>query len=139
VTTNLREQLQSIYDQHGTLTPALVVTEARDDAHPLHSRFEWDDQVAGEKWRQEQAHDLICSVKVTYRDAKGQPQEVRSFHAFRAPEGGHRYEPAEKVAQDEMLSKILKADMERDWKTLKKRYEQWDEFRQMVIGDLDAA
>lgn len=137
MTTSLRELLQGIYDQQGKLTPALVVQTARDPEHPLHERFEWDDSVAAEKWRLEQGHQLITTCRLTYRGSKGESKEVRSFHAFRSPDGGYQYEPGEKVARDGMLSQLLKKEMERDWKTLKRRYEQWDEFRQMVIGDLD--
>lgn len=56
---DLRTALQGIYDQHQQLTPAIVVDEARDAAHPLHSRFDWNDATAGEAWRRQQAHELI--------------------------------------------------------------------------------
>lgn len=132
---NLRDQLQSIYDQHRQLTPALVVDEARSPKHPLHSRFEWDDTVAGEKWRHHQAHELITSVKISYRDAAGSQREIRQFHAIRR-EAGHVYEPTEKVVADEVMTKILMADMEREWRALKKRYDQFAEFRTMILRDL---
>lgn len=132
---SLRDQLQSIYDQRGKLTPELVVDEARDPEHPLHVRFEWDDSTAGEKWRHYQAHELITSVKVTYNNPSGKPREIRQFHAIRK-ETGHVYEPVENVLRDDVMTKILLADMEREWRALKKRYDQFAEFRTMVLGDL---
>lgn len=132
---SLRDQLQAIYERHQRLTPELVVDEAREETHPLHDRFEWDDAIAGEKYRRQQAHDLIVSVRVTYADDGGKPREIRQFHAIRGPEG-HVYEPVDRVVRDSMMSAILLADMEREWRQLKNRYEQFDEFRAMVRRDL---
>jgi hypothetical protein len=135
---NLRDELQRIYDERGTLTPALVVDEARDPQHVLHSRFEWDDSVAGEKYRRAQAQELIRSVKVVYREATEteRAKSVRAFHAIRR-EHGHVYEPAEKVVEDPFAKKLLLADMEREWRALFRRYQDFKEFADMVRRDLD--
>jgi hypothetical protein len=139
---SLREQLQAIYDRHAQLTPALVVDEARDEQHPLHDRFEWNDAVAGEAWRREQAHQLIRSVRIVYREAdeKNPEQSVRAFHAVRS-EKGHVYEPVDKVTTDPFTAQLLLKDMEREWKALRRRYEQFSEFYAMVRRDVgeDAA
>lgn len=139
---SLREQLQSIYDRHSQLTPALVVDEARNDSHPLHDRFEWDDAAAGESWRREQAHQLIRSVRIVYREAddKNPEQSVRAFHAVRS-EKGHVYEPVDKVTTDPFTAQLVLKDMQREWQALKRRYEQFSEFYSMVRSDLgeDAA
>lgn len=135
--SNLRDVMQAIYDGHGKLTPSIVVDEARDESHPLHSRFEWDDKVAGDAYRRDQAHELIRSVRVVYREATEteSARTVRAFHAVRR-EDGHVYEPTEKVAEDELLSKIVLQDMEREWKQLMRRYGQFEEFLDLVRGDL---
>lgn len=137
---SLRDQLQAIYDQRGKLTPAIVVDEARAENHPLHSRFEWDDKVAGEAWRRQQAHELIRSVRVVYKQADETSPEksVRAYHAVRT-EDGHVYEPAEKVAQDEFARQLVLGDMRREWEALKRRYESFQEFLDMIRRDLDAA
>jgi hypothetical protein len=135
---SLRDQLQAIYDQQGQLTPRLVVDQARDASHPLHDRFEWNDAVAGEAWRRQQAHEMIRSVRVVYREATDETPEksVRAFHAVRS-EKGHVYEPAEKVAGDPFMARLVLNDMEREWRALKARYHQFDEFYQMIRRDLD--
>lgn len=137
---SLRDQLQAIYDDHGKLTPALVVDEARDEAHPLHSRFEWDDAVAGEAWRRQQAHELIRSVRVVYKEAdeKNSEHSVRAYHAVRS-EKEYVYEPVEKVAKDDFTRQLVLKDMEREWRALRRRYEQFEEFLAMVRRDMDAA
>lgn len=135
---NLREQLQVIYDDHGRLTPAIVVDEARVKGHPLHSRFEWDNRIAGEAWRQEQAAALIRSVRVVYRKPDSDKRlEVRSWHSIAGPEG-HSYEPTEKVTSDPVLRAIVLRDMEREWRALHGRYSDFEEFLTMVRADLEA-
>lgn len=137
---NLRDQLLAIREKHGRLDPKLVIEEARDEAHPLHSRFEWDDSVAGEAWRRSQAHDLIRSVRLVYREATEQEaaRSVRAFHAVRR-EDGHAYEPAEEVIEDPFTRRLVLADMEREWKALRRRYDAFAEFADMVRRDIEAA
>ena len=130
---NLRDQLQTIYDNHGTLTPAIVLTEARDTKHPLHDRFEWDNKAAAEAYRLDQAHQLISSVKIVYREATDTERErsVRAFHAVRT-EVGYTYEPAEKVVEDPFLRTLLLKDMEREWQAMRRRYAEFEEFWELV-------
>jgi hypothetical protein len=134
--SSLRDHIQAIYNKRGKLTPALVVDEARDEKHPLHDRFEWDDSVAGEQWRRQQAHELIRTVRIVYkpRTEKAAEKTIREWHAVRT-EKGHVYEPAEKVVQDEFLGRLVLNDMRREWEALKRRYEDFEEFWQMVRGD----
>jgi hypothetical protein len=49
---------------NGSLTPDLVVKDAEDSSSPLHELFEWDDSIAGHKYRIEQARQVITSVRV---------------------------------------------------------------------------
>lgn len=137
---SLRDILQSIYDQHGELTPDLVVQEARAKDHPLHSRFDWDNKSAGDSWRKHQASELIRSVKVVYREAteNEEARSVRAFHAVRGPRG-HAYQPAEKVVEDPLMKRMVLADMAREWQALKRRYERFAEFAEMVRSDLEEA
>jgi hypothetical protein len=125
----------------GVLKPEFVLDAARDPEHPLHSRFEWDDSVAAERFRREQAHRLIQKANISYRapDDDGPPRLTRAFVAVRAGEG-HVYDPVEEVAEDPLRRKMALADMERDWKQLRQRWEAFREFLEMVRRDLgDAA
>jgi hypothetical protein len=137
----LRDALNAVHKKHGMLTPQLVVDEARKARSSagklLHDRLEWDDSVAGEAFRRHQAQELIRSVKVTYRKADDADGEitVRAFHAVRN-ENGHVYEPVEKVVDDPFTSRLVLAEMEREWRQLKERYESFAEFTAMVRRDL---
>ncbi len=133
-TTSLLTELQAIRDQHGTLTPELVVDVARDPDHPLHSRFEWDDGVAAEKWRREQAGQLLRVVREVDPTL---PNDLRAFVAVKGKDT-HRaeYVPVRQAMSDEFTRKLVLADMEREWKSLRRRYQHMAEFAALVMRDL---
>lgn len=64
-------ELKKISDRNGgLLRPLDVVETARAEDSPLHSRFEWDDSLAAEKHRLNQARELIrvCVSLITTSD-----------------------------------------------------------------------
>lgn len=137
---SLRDHLQAIYDERGTLTAPLVVAEARNADHPLHSRFEWNDEIAGERYREVQARELIRSVRIIYREATGRRPEasVRAYQHIRRDDTS-TYVPTEEVLADPVLTQIVLMDMKREWKTLQARYGHFTEFAQMVRSDIEEA
>ena len=138
--SDLRSELLAIREEHGKLTPALVLKAATAEDHPLHTRFEWDNETAGHKYRLSQARELIRVVREKYIDRTGAPSNVRTWHAI-PREDGMVYEPLDDIVNDDVASKILMQSMEREWRALRKRYERFAEFREMVLRDLqgDAA
>jgi hypothetical protein len=144
--TDLRSELTGIYQQHGELTPQIVVDEARQEDAPLHGRFEWDDSIAGEKYRLEQAARLIRTVRIEY--SSPQSDEKRFIRAFSSLyESGEPerqgYAPTEEVLENPITRKILLGNMQRDINQLKKRYGHLAEFadmmRRAIDGEEDAA
>lgn len=154
--SDLKTQLQAIYDERQQLTPDIVVEVASDPEHPLHDRFEWDDEVAGDAYRRVQASRLIRSVKIRYLDREGAPQAARAFVSVRtlpkpdedldlddddedaAPAGSYRYLPLEVVTQDEAMTRQLMQQARRDWAAYKKRYKSLLAFWEMIRAELEA-
>lgn len=132
---SLLSELQAIRDERGELTPALVVETARDPEHPLHSRFEWDDSVAAEKWRLEQAGQLLRVVKLPADPSRA--DDLRAFVAVKGKDS-HKadYVPTEEALTDEFVRKLVLRDMEREWRLLKRRYEHMREFADLILSDL---
>ena len=76
----IRQQLKQLESKHGRLTPEAVVREAKKPSSILHDEFEWDDKVAAQAHRIEQARGLIQTVfySVTEtNEAKAAPYYVR--------------------------------------------------------------
>ncbi|KTR78004.1 hypothetical protein NS234_04875 [Microbacterium oxydans] len=143
LTANLRDELIAIREQFGYLNPKAVVDVARDNKHPLHHRFEWVDTIAAEKYRLQQAGDLIRRVKISYLDSTEKPQEIRAFLAVRAPtdEDGAAtaaYVPTEEAMSDPFTSALLLREFERDWKSFKAKYQHLKEFAAMIRKDVAA-
>lgn len=128
--SNLRAELEAIQKKHrGRLSPRVVLNEARRKDHPLHARFEWNDAVAGEKYRLEQARELISAVRVVYTTSQGEKKSIRYFAALRASDKDeYIYESVDAIAADPFKRKLLIKEMQRDIQELVNRYEGLMEF-----------
>ena len=135
--SDLRTIMTDIREQHGRLTPQLVLDEARHHDHPLHAyaEFKWDDESgAAEAWRLHVARRLIQTVRVSYESPKtGQRHFLRAFYATRAAdEAQFDYELTEEMLLDPLRRKILLRDMERRIAELVAQFEHLDEFWQLL-------
>ena len=138
---NLRDALQTIYNQRGALTPAIVVAEATNPDHPLHTRFEWDDSIAAARYREVQAAQLIRSVRVTYATSPdGEPKTVRGFLPVQRDPDDTRssYEPVEQLLANDFQRELLLREFDREWKLFKQRYGHLREFAELVKAGLAA-
>lgn len=72
------EELERIYGKYGTIDPAQIVNESRKESAPLHPVFEWDDTVAAEKFRENQASGLVRAI-VQVGEGENQPAQFRAF------------------------------------------------------------
>lgn len=61
-------ELEKIRKRTGRLETRDVVDAARPEGAPLHPAFTWDDEIAGENWRNWEARHLIRSVRVVTED-----------------------------------------------------------------------
>jgi hypothetical protein len=136
----LARQLEEIRQRQGELTPRAVLADVKQigKKHPLYSEFEWDNRIAGEAHRIDQAHKLITKVRVVYRDANDDEQKVRAFVAVPRPSVHQpNYERVEDVALDPLKRKIILQDAERRWKALRTQYGHLDEFMDIVRHDVN--
>ena len=62
------EELDRINTKHGELLPQTVVDESRKKSAVLHPEFEWQDKVAADAFRRDQASKLVRSVTVLAPD-----------------------------------------------------------------------
>ena len=121
------EELERIRAKYGTLDPALVVNESRDDESVLHNVFCWDDSRAAELWRNKQAGDLIRNIQVvvTNEDVK---IAVRAFVNVRSnPEGYRSYMPITEAIKNNEAYKDLLAQAKADMDGFVSKYSQISE------------
>jgi hypothetical protein len=133
----IRSELLAINEEHGVLTPELVVQRSREPASALHQFFEWDDDQAAEKFRLVQAGALIRRVRLTIVRASTETKVV-TFGSVRAfvspaserkskanPEGG--YGTIQDVLSDEDRRADLIATARRELAALRRKYETLEE------------
>lgn len=131
---SLRDELAKIHQQKQRLTAEVVVEAAAPTSHPLHNRFEWDDSVAGHKYRLHQATELIRSVEVNFV-VDETPIRVREWHAVRRDS---TYEPIGDVIEDEFSTQLIIRQAEREWTQLWERYQHLTEFIALVKGTVSS-
>lgn len=128
------ESLSKIYHKNAhKLTAQSVVKEASSSKHPLHACFEWNDTKAAQKYRLEQARQIIkCTTVVTQQGKK--KVAVRAFISIRKDEHGDlSHNPFAKgesyyaSVKDAMSNKILEKytieSVFRDLQNLMDKYE----------------
>jgi len=52
-------ELERLHNEEGHVSPTNVLGSASDPDSPLHNYFEWDNEVAGHKYRLQQAREMI--------------------------------------------------------------------------------
>jgi hypothetical protein len=77
---SVEEVLRDLIDRNdGSITPQIVLQEAKKAKSALHSHFNWDDGEAANQWRLSQAAELIRKVKVTVVFSPERTVRVRAF------------------------------------------------------------
>lgn len=113
-----KAEFDRIYEKYGELTTSAVVDESRDEMSVLHNCFEWDDEIAAERFRQRQAGDMIrCLVSVVVPDEEKQPLIVRAI-----VKTTERYEPISVAMRSEEKTAVLLQDALADIRRFKQKH-----------------
>lgn len=121
--------LLTIRERHGTLTPGIVVQEARPPLHPLHRAFEWDNRVAAEEWRKAQARNLIKAI-VVIQDDEPEATPIRLFVNIAEEEGQFYETVAAAYADRDMRRRVLERAV-RDLEAWQRRYDELSELAEV--------
>lgn len=110
----------------GLLQPDVVVSEARPASSPLHSRFEWDNSVAGQQYRLWQARQLI---RVSVEVLQGTDEMTDVFVSLttdREKESGGYRMVVDVLTNAQMRAQML-ADALEELATFREKYRQLKE------------
>ncbi len=89
-------------------TTAQILDKARDEQTELHKCFDWNNAVAAEKWRLQQARHIVCNL-VIKEDSETPKPEARVFYKTDHESG---YKPVTLIMRDKdeyqkLLSRAL--------------------------------
>ena len=136
-------------DNGGKLTPKKLVEAARDVNSPLHDEFEWDDTIAAERYREQQAMYIIRSIEVTLISVPAEVTEMnititesnnggtRFYHAIDMD--GTGYEDIYSISQDELKYRKLLQNCLKDLNNFKAKYEVLRGEFPTLFADIDKA
>lgn len=68
ITERQRLHLQSMEDTRGRLTPSRVVQDAKRKSSPLHALFNWDKDVAAQRYWLDRARRIIAAVHLVHKN-----------------------------------------------------------------------
>jgi hypothetical protein len=131
------QQLRETSEDGQTVTATQVVESARSRNSPMHACFEWKNNVAARKYRNEQARRMIRSIRVIQIDdnGKGKPRIafVSVYSANESPAGYWQTEVA--LSDVDKRSIVLNAA----WSALRSWHERYGhlvEFKDVVVAIL---
>lgn len=117
------------------LKPAVVINEARPVDSPLHPLFEWNDSIAGERWRTEQARSIIANVLIVDGAHSEASAPIRAFVSLN-PDGDYdgdnsEYLPIATVIADPDLYAQMCRRAHKDLEGFEERYSEFVELKQI--------
>lgn len=118
-----------------SITPQNVVDLARNEDSVIHNDFEWDDEVAGEKYRVMQARDMLRSFVLIRDEEPTQPEEnngtkfsieephpVGKLRALHNTSNSCEYAPIEYFIENKYEYQILLGKAIAELEAFKRRY-----------------
>jgi hypothetical protein len=115
----LQIELERVRNKCG-LTPKKLVDESRPTKAALHKEFEWNDAIAAEKWREEEAGNIIRVIHVEYETGPDEPQ--RAYVIERHEEQEQSYEPVHEVLTRQSSRDRLILDLLGDLQAFRRRF-----------------
>lgn len=111
------------------LTPDNVLEVAKDESNVMHNMFEWDDTVAGQKYRLWQARNIISNIRVNIISDDSQKRKIRAFVTTKKETV---FEPIEKVVKDTDRYAILLNNAYRELNYIKYKYDTLAEIQELL-------
>lgn len=123
------EEIMEICDDVESASPQAILEKARDESTELHKCFTWDDSIAAEKWRINEARlvarQLVIKEVVVPKDRP----EVRLLYKTDNLSG---YKPTQIIAKQEDEYKQLLARAYAELRAFKAKYSMLEELREIL-------
>lgn len=140
-------------DDRDMLTPENLLDVSRPEDAPVHDEFEWDDDIAAEKYRVSQAAALIRHVVIYEKHEEKKEDETnhvaadkhrdwdgcRAFGSLHVPGGGkERYVSTRKMLDDDDMREILLGNARRELNSFVNKYRQLDDLAAILREAADS-
>lgn len=132
-------ELEIIEKDNGTLKAEDVVKYARNENSELHKIFEWDDTVAAEQYRLNQARKVLFSISIVTNEDEEITESVRAYvNVVDSEENERKFKNIARVLENDEEYEQLKKKAYKDLQSCKERYENIIELQDLkeLIFDL---
>lgn len=123
-------ELEKIYKKFGILRPLDVVDEARAESSPLHGYFQWDDTIAAEEFRKNQAMHLIVSVRI--EDEGKKRQLFWNARIKQDDEMAQGYHDLQRVKTDQQIYEEVLKEVVKDLRYMLQKYDTIKELGALI-------
>lgn len=117
------DELERIRMTTGRLDAENIVDESRPEEAVLHCCFEWNDSVAAEKYRQQQANGIVRSIIIRQAPVGSEHSEPVEVRAFVHTET-ENYQPLKIVLADKDMKKDMLRTALRDLVAFEEKYKK---------------
>lgn len=123
-------EFEKIEKEHGKITSQFVLDSARDTDSPIHSMFEWDNAIAGEKYRLHQATTIILSLKVE-KETEKKPKVLRAYYNVSETEKKGSFINVDSAFSNPDTQEIILKRALREFQSFRNKYENLKEFAEV--------
>jgi hypothetical protein len=78
------QEMERIETLYGSLTPQNILDASRPKNALFHTLFQWDDTVAAEHYRLQQARTILNNIEITVV-SDGQPKQISVYEVIKQP------------------------------------------------------
>lgn len=125
-------EFEKLEKKHGEITNEIVVEAARSEKSVLHNMFEWNDEIAGQKYRLIQAQQITCSLSYVGEDK----QVHRAFMnvTTKAPTVKGTFWNVNRAMTDENARMIILKNAASELFAFQKKYERINELAEVFAA-----
>lgn len=127
------EEILEICDDVGSASPRAILEKARDESTELYKCFTWDDGVAAEKWRTQEARLVVRQLVIKEVEVPKDRPEVRLLYKTDNESG---YKPTHIIVKQEDEYKALLKRAYAELRAFKAKYSMLEELQELfdLIG-----
>lgn len=132
------ERIAALEEEFGGVGASTIVQDAKQEDSPLHDYFEWDNEVAAQGYRIEQARYLIRHINIVVKTPNGGEEEVRAFHSVTIKESpaanqrGVSYLSLQRILSDSEQRQELIDKAFKELESWRRRYHTYKELAKVV-------
>lgn len=126
------KEITKAEDIYGKVTPETVLNVAKEEDSPIHSLFQWDDSIAGEKYRLIQARKLINNLEIKIV-RNNETVSIPTFEIVRRDES-NQFKSIEVMTVDDV--EFVKLSIIKEITRLTEKLSVYKKFNE-VVGDLN--